>query len=295
MALKPGEISGVVRGGSGFYIFKADEVQEAKEKSFEEVKDQIVQALKKEKAKAEASRKGDDAFYAIFRSRDLEKYARENDVLIRTTGWFKEGEEVPEIGKDPSFYASAFSLKLGEISPVVSVPPNFYILKLVDKKESRIPPFEEVKETVHQKVIRMKSDEKARQVAEEILKQVQSGKTLKEVAQGKGLPVEETGFFTRTGGVVPKIGPIGESLRILASLTEKNPIPKEVFQTKDGDFVVRLLATEPADMAKFDSVKKNLERRLVFQKQEEFFQNWLSQLRDKAKIEINKDMVGGKG
>jgi len=136
----------------------------------------------------------------------------------------------------------------------------------------------------------VKADEKARQVAEELLKQVQSGKTLREVGQAKGFPVEESGFFTRGSGAVPKIGPNTEFAGALASLTERNPVPKEVLRTKDGYFIVRLLASELADDSKFSSSKANLERRLAFQKQEEFFRNWLEQLKAKSKIEINKDI-----
>jgi parvulin-like peptidyl-prolyl isomerase len=82
-------------------------------------------------------------------------------------------------------------------------------------------------------------------------------------------------------------------MEILASLTEKNPIPKEVIRTKDGYFVFRLSDYQPADQNKFQSVKKNLEKRLIYQKREEAFQNWLNQLRSKAKIEINKDLTKG--
>ena len=71
---------------------------------------------------------------------------------------------------------------------------------------------------------------------------------------------------------------------ILASLTEKNPVPKEVIRTKDGYFVVRLSGYEPADQTKFQSVKKNLEKRLSYQKQEEAFRNWLSSSDQKANI-----------
>ena len=273
--MKAGDLSGVLAARDGFHILKIEEVKEEKQKSFEEVKDQILQALKKEKAKAEASRKADDAFYSLFRSRDLEGYSREKDVPIKTTGLFKEGDEIPDIGKNPLFYSSAFSLKLGEISPVVNIPPNFYILKLVNKKDSRIPPLDEVKEEVRRKVIGTKAEEKARQVAEELLNQIRTGKNIREVAREKGYPLEETGFFTRTAGVVPKIGPAREFMGILASLTEKNPVPKEVIRTKDGYFVVRLSGYEPADQTKFQSVKKNLEKRLSYQKQEEAFQNWL--------------------
>jgi peptidyl-prolyl cis-trans isomerase D len=292
-SMKAGDLSGVLAARDGFHILKIEEVKEEKQKSFEEVKDQILQALKKEKAKAEASRKAEDAFYSLFRSRDLEGHSREKDVPIKTTGLFKEGDEIPDISKNPAFYSSAFSLKLGEISPVVNIPPNFYILKLVNKKDSRIPPLDEVKEEVRRKVIGTKAEEKARQVAEELLNQIRTGKNIREVAREKGYPLEETGFFTRTAGVVPKIGPAREFMGILASLTEKNPVAKEVIKTKDGYFVVGLSGHEPADQTKFQSVKKNLEKRLVYQKQEEAFQNWLSQLRSKAKIDINKDLTKG--
>jgi peptidyl-prolyl cis-trans isomerase D len=291
--MKTGDLTGVLAARDGFHILKIEEVKEEKQKSFEEVKDQILQTLKKEKGKAEASRKAEDAFYSLFRSRDLEGYAREKDIPIKTTGLFKEGDEIPEMGKNPSFYSSAFSLKLGEISSVVNVPPNYYILKLVNKKDSRIPPLNEVKEEVTRKVIGMKAEEKARQVAEDLLNQIRTGKNIREVAREKGYPLEETGFFTRTAGVVPKIGPAREFMGILASLTEKNPVPKEVIRTKDGYFVVRLSGYEPADQNKFQSIKNNLEKRLSYQKQEEALQNWLDQLRSKAKIDINKDLMKG--
>jgi peptidyl-prolyl cis-trans isomerase D len=292
-SMKPGELSGVLPGRDGFLIFKIEEVKEEKQKPFEEVKAQILQTLKKEKAKAEASRKADDAFYSLFRSRDLEGYAKEKNVPIKTTGLFKEGDEIPEIGRNPLFYSSAFSLKVGEISPVVDIPPNYYVLKQVNKKDSRVSPLDEVKEDVRRKVIETKAEEQAHQVAEGFLNQIRTGRNMKEVAREKSYPLAETGFFTRTAGVVPKIGPAREFMGILASLTEKNPVPKEAIRTKDGYFVVRLSGHEPADQSKFQSVKKNLEKRLSYQKQEEAFQDWLGQLRSKTKIDINKDVLKG--
>jgi peptidyl-prolyl cis-trans isomerase D len=290
---KVGHLSGVLAAEDGFHIFKVEEVKEEKQKAFGEVKDQIFQTLKKEKAKAEASRKADDAFYSLFRSRDLEGYSREKNVPIKTTGFFKEGDEIPDVGRNSLFYSSAFSLKLGEISPVVNIPPNFYVLKLVNKKNSRIPPLDEVKEEVRRKVVEMKAEEKAHQVAEDLLNQIRTGKNIREAARERGYPLEETGFFTRIAGVVPRIGPVREFMETLASLTEKNPVPKDAIRTKDGYFVVRLSGYEPADQSKFQSVKKNLEKRLRNQKQEEAFQNWVGQLRSKAKININKDILKG--
>lgn len=290
-SLPAGQVSGVVKGTAGFYILKAEEVSEEKQRSLEEMTNQIIQALRREKGKADASRKADDSFYSIFRTRDLESYAKEKGLPIRTTGYFKEGEEIPEIGRTPSFSASAFELKVGEISPVVNISGNFYILKLVDKKESRIPPLEEVKEEVSRKVIQGKCEDKARQIAGEILKQLQGGASLKEAALSRQLHAEETGFFARTAGMIPKIGPSSESMSILSALTDKNPVPKDVLRTKDGYFVVRLVSIEPAEQSQFQSARQALEKRLAAQKQEVYLRDWMEQLKSKAKIDKNKDIL----
>ncbi|MGO8987387.1 MAG: SurA N-terminal domain-containing protein [bacterium] len=291
--MKAGDLSGVLAARDGFHIFKVEEVKEEQLKPFDAVKAQILLTLEKQKAKAEASRKADDAFYALFKNRDLEGYSKENDIPIRTTGFIKEGDEVPELGKTPLFYSSASSLRLGEISPVVSIPPNFYILKLVNKKDSRVPPLSEVKEEATRRVVEIKAEEKARQIANETLNQIRTGKDIREIAREKGYPLEETGVFTRASGVVPKIGPSAGWMGILASLTDKNPVPKETIHTKDGYFVVRLSGYERADQSKFESVKKNLEKQLSSRKQQEALQNWLDQLRSKAKIDKNKDILKG--
>jgi parvulin-like peptidyl-prolyl isomerase len=291
MSLKAGEVSGLIKATAGFYILRADEVAEEKQRSLDEVKDELLPALKREKGKKEASRQAEDAFYTLFRSRDLEGYAKEKGLSINTTDLFKEGDDLPGPGRDPAFQSAAFALRKGEMSAVVNVPSNYCLLKLVEKKESRIPPFEEAREEVRKKMLALRADEKARQVAEDTLKQIQAGKPMKEIAQDKGLAVEETGLFPRSAGVIPKIGPVGEFSRELASLTEKNPVPKEVLKTPEGYFEVKLTGREPADETKFPSAKQDLERRLAYQKQEQFFENWLEQLRQNAEIEMNKDIV----
>jgi hypothetical protein len=53
-------------------------------------------------------------------------------------------------------------------------------------------------------------------------------------------------------------------------VTQKHPVPIEVFNTKEGYFVVRLSTLEQADKNKFPAARKNLEKRLAYQKQEEF-------------------------
>jgi len=83
-----------------------------------------------------------------------------------------------------------------------------------------------VKEELRKKVVGVKADEKAKQVAEELLKQFslekRSARWLRE-----RVPSRRNGFFHEGGGAVPKIGPNTEFASVLASLTERIPFPKK--------------------------------------------------------------------
>ena len=61
-------------------------------------------------------------------------------------GFFKKGRMVPEFEK------AAFSLKSGEISDVIETVFGYHILKLEERKEAKIEPFEKVREQVRKKV-----------------------------------------------------------------------------------------------------------------------------------------------
>ena len=61
-------------------------------------------------------------------------------------GFFQKGRMVPEFEK------AAFSLKSGELSDVIETAFGYHILKLEERKESKIEPFEKVREKVRKKV-----------------------------------------------------------------------------------------------------------------------------------------------
>jgi hypothetical protein len=122
------------------------------------------------------------------------------------------------------------------------------------------------------------------------MKELNEGKGIEELARKKGFRVGETGFFTRASGVIPNIGPGIELMGTLSTVTEEHPVPKEFLQTKDGLFVVKLVAWEAADESKFSEQKDDLKRSLIFQKQENFFNDWLEYLKTRADIEVNKEL-----
>lgn len=61
-------------------------------------------------------------------------------------GFFPKGRMVP------NFEKAAFALRVGEVSDIVETPFGFHIIKVEEKKESILQPYEKVKDKVKEKV-----------------------------------------------------------------------------------------------------------------------------------------------
>lgn len=62
-------------------------------------------------------------------------------------GFFPRGKMVPE------FEAIAFSMKLGEVSGIIETEFGYHIVKIEEKKEPAIEPYENVKDKIREKVL----------------------------------------------------------------------------------------------------------------------------------------------
>ena len=81
---------------------------------------------------------------------DFEALSREiSDKPAEQTdlGYFKQGETMPEIE------ALTFSMRVGEISPVVATHFGFHIFKVTERKAPEAIPFETVRESVGERFV----------------------------------------------------------------------------------------------------------------------------------------------
>src|SRR5687768_16247297 len=77
-------------------------------------------------------------------------------------GFFKRGELAEE------FELVAFSMQIGEISPVFASPFGFHLVKLTERKPATAKPFDEVREQVREHLLQDRQQEKTRQLVEEL-------------------------------------------------------------------------------------------------------------------------------
>ena len=87
-----------------------------------------------------------------------------NKEMSPDLGWFKRGEFMEE------FEAIAFSMNVGEVSPVFVTHLGFHICKLVERKPAVPKPFEEVREMVKMRFLETHRDRRFNEFVEELKK-----------------------------------------------------------------------------------------------------------------------------
>ncbi len=97
---------------------------------------------------AEARRGRDFAELARMFSKDDASRALGGDL-----GWIERGT------REPAFEEAAFSMKPGQVSGVVRASDGFHVIKVLDRREASVPPFEEVRGKALQMVTSNKKDE----------------------------------------------------------------------------------------------------------------------------------------
>lgn len=80
-------------------------------------------------------------------------------------GFFKQGELAPE------FESVAFSLNVGEISPIFVTQYGMHVITVTERKPAEPKPFDEIREEVRKHWWQQKRDEKTRELVEKLKRQ----------------------------------------------------------------------------------------------------------------------------
>jgi parvulin-like peptidyl-prolyl isomerase len=91
-------------------------------------------------------------------------------------GFFKRGELAEE------FEIVAFSMDVGEISPIFATPFGYHLIKLTERKPATPKPFEEVRDAVREQMLAERKQEKAKA----LVKELQVRATIEEVEEPVG-------------------------------------------------------------------------------------------------------------
>jgi peptidyl-prolyl cis-trans isomerase D len=283
--MKKGEVSDLVRTSFGYHIIKVEDVKEARTKSLEEVKGQILAKITKTATSDLAYEKALTLLDQMPYDADLKKYAAENQMKAEETNFFSLSDTIPSVGGDEKLRQTLFSLDKNQASDVIEQGGKFYIFQVTDRQPSVLPALADVKEKVKTDYTAYLAGEEAKAAAESYLQKLKGGGDWSKLAKENKLDVKTTEFFTRQE-TVKEIGYSPEFQEIAFSLNAERRYPDKVFQNDKGVFVIRWEGEEGINTAKYEEEKQQYRDMLRRAKDQEVFKEWLDSLRKKAEIKI---------
>jgi peptidyl-prolyl cis-trans isomerase D len=280
-AMKPGEVSGLVKTVYGIHIIKLEDKQIAHLQSFDEVKGTITADLEKERV-ADAQEKLANDLVTELKSKpdQFEELARKAGLQPQTSPLFKYGQAVADLGSGDSFENLAFQLHKGEVGTPITVPKGQAVIQLADIVPEHVPTLDEVRARVEEdyraKQSILLSGDKAKQFAA----QVKTGDFAK-IAKADGLTVKESKDFTQQdnveglaqGSQIPSaftlnegqtsgVVPVGGGGRSLVFRVVSHSAPDEAEFAKQRDQITEELLDRKRNLA-FDLFGQNLKAQFV--------------------------------
>ncbi|MET0643412.1 MAG: SurA N-terminal domain-containing protein [Candidatus Binatia bacterium] len=285
--LAKGEISNVIESPTGFHIVKVEDIRDEKTQSLKDATAEITRALKAEKGKREAAKLADRDREKALSGNDFAKLGQESGVAVNVTRPFTNGEILPEVGQSPEFYKTALSMSSKDISPVIEGTNAYYVLKLKQRSEPAVPPFDAARSNIEKSLKESKAHEMLQQKARSLLEQLKKEKDITKLAQQNGLKLEETGWFLRSAAQLPKVGELSEMRSGGITLSAEKPFPDKIYTQKDNAYIFAFKDSQSADMERFDKEKEQLTNQALEESRQQVMQKFVESLKAKAQIQVH--------
>jgi peptidyl-prolyl cis-trans isomerase D len=278
-ALKAGELSDVVETPFGFHLIKTEEVREGQRRPLGQVREEIIQAIKRDKSKdatvARATKDREQAMKGV----SLPSLAKPFGLKVMETNLFSKSEIPTQFQAIKDFGSTVFALSQGQVGDVMETPDGLVLFRLKEKKASSDSPFEEVREQVADALRNAKAQERAKIMGSEILAKLKEGKSLWEVASKMGLKVEETSPFGRNVGKAPDIPALRQDA---FTLSPRQTHLNKLYTLKGDVFVAAFKERLNPDLAEFEKNKETLRSERLQRKRAEVLAQYQNALKAKA-------------
>lgn len=286
-----------------YYIFRRGA---SVPKTFEEAKPELLASLRNRRAYKSAAELAGRAAQRLKETKDVQKVAEElaKDAsatpaeMVKETPLIKPGDTVPDIGSSPQFEEAIKPLEnVGDVGERTPIKNGFAIPMLVEKRDPRIPDFNEVKDKVIERVKEEQAKGRLEQTARDIANAANSPADLKAAAEKYGLEVKTLDAY-KTTQPLEGVGTSPAAGDAIFKLKE-GEITKTPLQVSDTWVVVGVTKRTDADLAEFNKQHDQLMQSALTSKRGDVYEDYIGAVRaryeQEGKIKIYDDVLARVG
>jgi peptidyl-prolyl cis-trans isomerase D len=285
-ALDVGKTSEIVKSPFGLHIIKVTDKKAATTKTLADVRPQIEDQLRWEKAQAEATRVAEEIGKEIDDPSDLDRVAKPRGLTVADSGLFSREEPLAGLGFAPAVTAEAFTMEQGKVSGMLRTSQGFAFVSLIEIKPSYAPKLDEVKDKVRDDVVRMKAVELAKSKAASMAQAAKGN--FAAAAKAAGVEVKSTDVITR-GAALPEIGVstvVEDAVFALKAGETTGPI-----STENAVVVARVKERQDINPAEMHSARDGVRSQVLQERRGQFFAAYMSKAKGKMQVEYNGEAI----
>lgn len=298
--MKPGDVSDIpIRYLGNWYILRrGDSVP----KTLAEAKPELLVSMRNRKAYGEAFKLAQKAQTRLQETKDPQKVAAELAAqanmtpaqMVKDTPFVKPGDDVPDIGANQQFEQTIEALNNpNDVGTATGVKGGFAIPMLVEKKEPRIPDFDEVKSKVAEEIKKQRAKDQLEQKAKDFAASLSGPDGIKAAGEKDGYDAGTEESF-KLGSSLGKAG-TSTVLDDLVYSLKPGEFSKTPIKVDDKWVIVGVTKRNEADMTGLPAQRDTLKQSMVSERQDQVFDDYVTgveqRMRKEGKIKIYPEVL----
>ena len=286
--MQVGQISDIpIRYGGNWYILRRGE---SVPKTFEEAKQELLVSLRNRRGYGAAFQVAQKAHARLKETKDPQKVAQEFAAeanmkpadMVRETAFVKPGDDVPNIGSNQQFEQALEPLNSpNDIGDVTGIKGGFAIPMLLEKKEPRIPEFDEVKTQVADNIKQQRAKEQLEQKAKDLAASFSGPDAIKAAGEKEGYESGlEEGF--KLGAALGKAGTHTALDDVIYSL-KSGELSRTPIKIDDKWVIVGVTTKHDADMTGLAAQRDSLKQSMITERQNQVFEDYVAAVQQRMK------------
>ncbi len=298
--MRPGDVSDIpIRYAGNWYILRRGE---SVPKTFAEAKQDILVSLRNRKAYGEAFKLAQKAHTRLQETKDPQKVAQELAAqanmtpaqMVRETPFVKPGDDVPEIGANQQFEQAIEPLNnANDVGEATGIKGGFAIPMLVEKKEPRIPDFDEVKTKIADEIKKQQAKDQLEQKAKDLAASLSGPDAIKAAGEKEGYDAGTEESF-KLGSSLGKAGS-STALDDLVYSLKPGEFSKTPIKVEDKWVIVGVTKRYDADMTGVAAQSDTLKQSMMSERQDQVFDDYVAgvqqRMKQDGKIRIYNDVL----